>query len=74
VAPSSQRFKQNVHSMGEASSVVLALRPVSFEYKKELDPDSIPPFGLVAEDVERLIPIWWPATLTEKLTRYATKP
>src|SRR5439155_539242 len=34
----------------------LALQPVTFRYKRELDPDGIPQFGLVAEDVERVAP------------------
>jgi hypothetical protein len=29
---------------------------VTFNYKKELDPNSIPQFGLVAEDVEKVNP------------------
>jgi hypothetical protein len=32
------------------------LQPVSFRYKKELDPQSTPQFGLVAEEVEKLDP------------------
>ena len=42
--------------MGNASEVILTLRPVSFRYKKEIDPQSIPQFGLVAEDVEKVNP------------------
>ena len=30
--------------------------PVTFRYKKELDPESIPQFGLVAEEVEKVNP------------------
>jgi len=56
VAPSSQRFKQNIHSMGEASSVLLALQPVTFQYTPKVDPNGIPQFGLVAEQVERVNP------------------
>jgi hypothetical protein len=29
---------------------------VTFRYKKELDPDGIPQFGLVAEEVEKVNP------------------
>ncbi len=32
------------------------LKPVTFRYKKEIDPDAIPQFGLVAEDVEKVNP------------------
>ena len=40
--------------MDQASEVLLALKPVSFRYKKEVDPAQIPQFGLVAEDVEKV--------------------
>ena len=40
--------------MGTASEAILALKPVTFRYKHELDPDGIPQFGLVAEDVEKV--------------------
>ena len=56
VAPSSQRFKQNVQAMGDASDILLALRPVTFEYKPDVDPKGIPQFGLVAEEVEKVNP------------------
>ena len=42
--------------MNNASEAVLALKPVTFRYKKELDPNNIPQFGLVAEDVEKVNP------------------
>ena len=51
---SSARFKENIEPMGTASEAVLGLKPVTFRYKKELDPDRIPQFGLVAEDVEKV--------------------
>ena len=34
----------------------IKLRPVTFRYKEELDPDGIPQFGLVAEEVEKVKP------------------
>ena len=34
----------------------LRFKPVTFRYKKELDPDNIPQFGLVAEEVEKVNP------------------
>jgi len=34
----------------------LALKPVTFRYKKDLDPNGIPQFGLVAEEVEKVNP------------------
>ena len=39
--------------MGEASRSILALRPVTFRYNEDLDPDGLPQFGLVAEEVEQ---------------------
>jgi uncharacterized coiled-coil protein SlyX len=42
--------------MDKASEAILALKPVTFRYKKELDPEGIPQFGLVAEDVEKVNP------------------
>ena len=42
--------------MDKASEAILALKPVMFRYKKEIDPDRIPQFGLIAEDVEKLNP------------------
>jgi hypothetical protein len=53
---SSARFKDEIKPMGNASEAILALRPVSFRYKKEIDPQGIPEFGLVAEEVEKVNP------------------
>ncbi len=53
---SSARFKEAVQPMDKASEAILALKPVTFRYKKELDPGGIPQFGLVAEDVEKVNP------------------
>jgi len=53
---SSARFKQDIHSMDRASETVLGLKPVTFRYKKDIDPDGIPQFGLVAEEVEKVNP------------------
>ena len=53
---SSARFKDEIKPMDKASEAILALQPVTFRYKKELDPDGIPQFGLVAEQVEKVNP------------------
>jgi len=53
---SSERFKDAIKPMDKASEAILALKPVTFRYKKELDPESIPQFGLVAEQVEKIDP------------------
>jgi len=42
--------------MDKASETILALKPVTFRYKEELDPDKIPQFGLIAEEVEKVNP------------------
>jgi trimeric autotransporter adhesin len=42
--------------MDKASEAILALKPVTFRYKKELDPEAVPQFGLVAEDVAKVNP------------------
>jgi len=42
--------------MDKASEAILALKPVTFRYKKGIDPQGIPQFGLVAEEVERVNP------------------
>ena len=46
---SSERFKDAIKPMDRASEAVLALAPVTFRYKQELDPEGIRQFGLVAE-------------------------
>jgi len=56
VAPSSQLFKDQIKPMDKASEAILALKPVTFRYKHEIDPKRIPQFGLVAEEVEKINP------------------
>src|SRR5437867_5148365 len=56
VAASSARFKDEIKPMDKASEAILALRPVTFRYKKEIDPDNTAQFGLVAEDVAKVSP------------------
>ena len=53
---SSERFKDEIKPMDTASEAILALRPVTFRYKHEIDPTGIPQFGLVAEEVEKVNP------------------
>jgi trimeric autotransporter adhesin len=56
VAPSSQRFKDEIKSMDNTSEAILALKPVTFRYKQEIDSSRALQFGLVAEEVERVNP------------------
>jgi len=53
---SSERFKADIKPMDKASEALLALKPVTFRYKHDLDPEGIPQFGLVAEEVEKISP------------------
>ena len=49
-------LKDAIRPMDKASEAILSLQPVTFRYKHELDPDGIPQFGLVAEQVEKVNP------------------
>jgi hypothetical protein len=53
---SSKRFKEEIKPMDKASQALLALNPVTFRYKKEIDPTRTSQFGLVAEDVDKVNP------------------
>jgi Chaperone of endosialidase len=53
---SSKRFKEEIKPMDKASEALLALKPVTFHYKKEIDPAGMSQFGLVAEEVEKVNP------------------
>jgi hypothetical protein len=52
--PSSRRFKKEIKPMDKASESVLALKPVTFQYKS--DKTNTPQFGLVAEEVAAVNP------------------
>jgi hypothetical protein len=51
---SSRRYKDNIEPMDKASEALLALRPVTFNYKS--DKTNTPQFGLIAEDVAEVNP------------------
>jgi hypothetical protein len=53
---SSARFKEAIEPMDKTSEAILALKPVTFRYRHELDPDKTPQFGLIAEEVEKVDP------------------
>src|SRR5437762_9756036 len=55
-ATSSARFKDEIRPMDKASEAIFALKPMTFHYKHELDPDGIPQFGLVAEQAAKVNP------------------
>jgi hypothetical protein len=54
ILTSSARFKDDIKPMDKASEAILALKPVTFRYKKEIDTKGIPQFGLVAEEVAKV--------------------
>jgi hypothetical protein len=54
VVKSSARYKRDIHDMGDASSKLMSLRPVTFRYKE--DPAGTIQYGLVAEEVARIYP------------------
>jgi endosialidase-like protein len=53
---SSRKFKEEIKPIEEASEAVLALKPVTFRYKKDAEPSTARMFGLIAEDVEKVNP------------------
>ena len=55
--PSSLRFKEQVRDMGDSTSALMRLRPVTFRYKPEYDPgERTLQYGLIAEEVARIYP------------------
>ena len=55
-ATSSRRFKEGIKAMDKTSEALFSLKPVTFRYKKEIDPAGTQQFGLIAEDVEKINP------------------
>ncbi len=54
---SSRRFKEDIHDMGDASSGLMSLRPVTFRYKQPYTDGSKPiDYGLIAEEVAAVYP------------------
>src|ERR1022692_1554103 len=54
---SSRRFKENILDMGDRSSKLFQLRPVTFFYKPQYDDGShLLQYGLIAEEVAQLYP------------------
>jgi hypothetical protein len=54
---SSSRFKDDIADMGERSSVLMRLRPVTFYYKAHAaSPERTLQYGLVAEEVQEVAP------------------
>jgi hypothetical protein len=53
---SSKRFKEDIKPMDKASDALFGLEPVTFRYKKAIDPAGKSQFGLVAEEVDKINP------------------
>ena len=53
---SSARFKDDIKPMDKASESLFELNPVTFRYKKAIDANGTPQFGLVAEQVAKVNP------------------
>lgn len=51
---SSRRFKREIKPMGKANAAILALKPITFQYKT--DNTNTPQFGLIAEEVADVNP------------------
>jgi hypothetical protein len=56
VRASSERFKEAIKPMGKTSEAIFSLQPVTFRYKKAIDSQALPQFGLVAEQVAKVSP------------------
>ncbi len=56
-AQSSERYKDDIHDMAEASTNLMRLRPVTFHYKEAYDAgDGELRYGLIAEEVADVFP------------------
>ena len=53
---SSRRYKEQIAPMEKASETLFALKPVTFRYKKDVDPSQPLSFGLIAEEVAEISP------------------
>src|SRR5262249_32836336 len=53
---SSKRFKEEIRPMDKTSEAIFSLEPVTFRYRKEIDPAGTSQFGLIAEEVAKVNP------------------
>ena len=53
---SSKRFKEEIRPMNKTSEAIFSLEPVTFRYRKEIDPAGTSQFGLIAEEVVKVNP------------------
>jgi hypothetical protein len=53
---SSARFKTDIRDLGSASAALYRLRPVSYQYRPDIDSAGTLQYGLIAEEVDRVAP------------------
>jgi methyl-accepting chemotaxis protein len=53
---SSKRFKEEIRPMNETSEAIFSFEPVTFRYRKDIDPAGTSQFGLIAEEVAKVNP------------------
>ena len=53
---SSRRYKQDIKPMTDVSEGLYRLKPVTYRYKKEIDPKQSAAYGLIAEEVAEVNP------------------
>jgi hypothetical protein len=53
---SSKRFKEEIRPMNTTSEAIFSLKPITFRYRKEIDPAGTSQFGLIAEEVAKVNP------------------
>jgi hypothetical protein len=74
LAVSSERFKQNIKDMGDKSSPLMKLRPVTFSYKGDVT--NAMQYGLIAEETATIMPhiVTYDATGNPYTIRYHELP
>src|SRR5262249_31752065 len=53
---SSRRYKEDIKPMDDASQSLYRLEPVTYRYKRDIDPTQRLDYGLIAEDVAKVDP------------------
>jgi hypothetical protein len=61
-AISSRRVKTDIQDLGHRSEALLRLRPVTFQYRPDVEPTGARQYGLIAEEVAGCSPTSWPMT------------
>lgn len=57
IAASSERYKEDIQDMGQASNALMQLRPITFRYKQSSEDGTRPlQYGLLAEEVAKIYP------------------